>query len=149
MGPSERIAIVSAFTIVTLAYCSVLFFLLRRYEKLFHAYFRDKDFPDFTISPAAWRFRDLIFRWEGQTNTMLTNGARQMLLIPIVEEYERSGGVPFEVVNESLRQIFAAMREDPSPVDSRNTNVRSSLSVIRAFWGRFCNIPPFCSRVER
>jgi hypothetical protein len=43
-----------------------------------------------------------------------------------------------------------SMVEDPSANDRREQrNVRSSLSVIRAFWKNFCNIPPFCDGRER
>lgn len=106
-------------------------------------------FPKFLFSPKMRRAQELIYGWEVRTDTVLTSGARQMLLIPIIEQHERGEELSVGQLEESLSQLFTVMREDPSPVDSRNRNIRSSLSVIRAFWRRFCNIPPFCSRVER
>ena len=149
MGMWERILFIAALFVVLLFSYALVYFWARRYERLFKAFADWRYFPEFISSPRMWRFQELIHRLEERTNTVLTSGARQMLLIPIIEQYERGGEFSVGEVEESLSQLFTVMREDPSPVDSRNTNIRSSLSVIRAFWRRFCNIPPFCSGVER
>lgn len=148
MGLSDRIAV--AATLVVFSASFVMFFYwMRRYEKLFRTYGDWRFFLTFfRPDRRVWRFHELIDTWEARTNTVLTSGARQMLLIPIIEQYERGGTFSAEDVEQSLGQLFAVMMEDPAPVDS-NSSSRSSLSVIKAFWKRFCNIPPFCSRVER
>jgi hypothetical protein len=92
---------------------------------------------------------------EERVGIRLTAGARDMLLIPIAETRALEGFPPdvrfprgSEV--ESIERIMRSMVEDPSANDRREQrNVRSSLSVIRAFWKNFCNIPPFCDGRER
>lgn len=78
-----------------------------------------------------------------------------------------------DVARESIRRILETMKDEPAPADSRldasgvttvavqrssgvfrsvkrtttlgpRDRVRSSLSVIAAYWKRFCSIPPFC-----
>jgi hypothetical protein len=100
-----------------------------------------------------WSFaeRELI-SLEERTGIRLTSGARDMLLIPLSESGRRRGppGLDFRFgpEYESLQVILRTMREDPSLEDRETRDVRSSLSVIRAFWRNFCNIPPFCDGRE-
>lgn len=80
-----------------------------------------------------------------------------------------------EVLRESLGRLLATIRDEPAVGDRRldttdvtsivverkrsifnprgtsirlgpRRNVRSSLSVIQAYWKRFCTIPPFCAK---
>lgn len=78
-----------------------------------------------------------------------------------------------DVVRESIGRLLDSIRDEPAAADGRyagsevtsivverkpsrfrprgtptrlgpRTNVRSSMSVIQAYWKRFCTIPPFC-----
>src|ERR1700688_565284 len=118
MGLSDRIAVAATLVLVVSISFVVFFYWMRRYEKLFRTYADWRLFPDFFPSRGVWRFQELIHKWEARTNTVLTSGARQMLLIPIIEQYERGGAFSPEEVEESLGQLFAVMTEDPAPVDS-------------------------------
>lgn len=79
-----------------------------------------------------------------------------------------------DVVRQSIGRLLDSIRDEPAPADSRlagaevtsivvqrrsrfrprgaatrlgpRTNVRSSMSVIQAYWKRFCTIPPFCAK---
>ncbi len=77
----------------------------------------------------------------------LTWGAREMLAIPIIETLETRAEVNWEENEASIRDIVRAMAEDGPIVGLFGRN-RNSVSTIRAFWRRYCNIPPFCSRTE-
>lgn len=85
-------------------------------------------------------------------------------------------GLDPEVIRDSISRLLQTMKQDPSPADLRfdasdvtrvvvqrkrffrkdtatielgpRENVRSSLSVIQAYWKRFCSIPPFCGSVK-
>jgi hypothetical protein len=94
-----------------------------------------------------------------------TPGARLMLLIPLAEAKDRED---FERgnVEHSLNDLLEEMAEKPATVDKdleerkRRNRVgsnreerrrderrsRSSVSAIKAFSQRFCNIPPFCGQ---
>lgn len=87
---------------------------------------------------------------EERVGIRLTAGARDMLLIPLVEA-RSFAPVTSWTEAESLERILRSMAEDPSDYDrdGEQGKVRSSLSVIRAFWKNFCNIPPFCDGRER
>lgn len=101
----------------------------------------------------GWRYdEEELLRLEERSGIRLTPGARDMVLIPLAEAARgRRGRFPPGLEYASLETILRTMREDPSLEDRVDGpgNVRSSLSVIRAFWRNFCNIPPFCDGRER
>lgn len=83
----------------------------------------------------------------------ITPAARLMLLLPLYELSTRPWlrGPNLERSGDSLRQLLATMAESPAAADAvpgigrpRRLAVRSTLSVIKAYWKQFCNIPPFC-----
>jgi len=88
---------------------------------------------------------EMISAAERDAGVQLTWGARQMLIIPVAEALELRGEVDWRDVEGSIRDIVRTVAEEPAP-EERDRSVRSSISVIRAFFRRFCNIPPFCSR---
>jgi len=88
---------------------------------------------------------DFIRDAEIQAGVRLTWHARQLLILPVVESYERGEDVSLAQIDESIRDIVKTIAKDPSPDDGPGRS-RSSRSVIRGFHRRFCNIPPFCSR---
>lgn len=101
---------------------------------------------------------------------LLTPGAFLMLVIPLIEAAD---SVPPATVRESVGRLLETIKNDPAPFDARfdssdvkrvvvkrrarlfrrtppatelgpREHVRSSLSVIRAYWKRYCTIRPFC-----
>jgi hypothetical protein len=89
-------------------------------------------------------FLDRVIRdSERRMGTQISWGAREMLLVPIVESYNRRGPIPPEVIEESVRLVLSASAED-----GRSKEHLDSIDVIRGFHKRFCNIPPFCDRTE-
>jgi hypothetical protein len=101
--------------------------------------------PDWSLH--LQELRAEIARLARQNEIFLTPGTIVMLIIPIEEAYLRTGEINIEETKESLGILIRAMRETGDPRDRENQ--RSSFSLIRAFWKKFCNIPPFCSRTER
>lgn len=95
-----------------------------------------------------WAFPlfEIIERAELEAGVRLSWGAREMLAIPVVETLEARGDVSWPEVDISIRDVVRTMAEERGPDDSGRT--RNSVAAIRAFWRRFCNIPPFCSRRE-
>ena len=105
-----------------------------------------------------WRFRqrfyqaghplfDIIRRAEAKAGVKLTWGARELLTIPVLEIIQRGGHIDWAEVEQSVRDLLDTMKESP-PEKELPREVRSSRSVIGAFFKRFCNIPPFCSGRE-
>lgn len=97
---------------------------------------------------SRWNFPlfDIIERAELDAGIRLTWGAREMLAIPVIETIEARGDVSWSVVDSSIRDVVRTMAEERGPEESSER--RNSISAIRAFWRRFCNIPPFCSRTD-
>ncbi len=90
---------------------------------------------------------EIIARAERDLGVRLTWGAREMLIIPVLETLEREGSVDWHEVDSSIRVIVSTIAEHRQPEHERG-KARNSISVIRGFFQRFCNIPPFCSRKE-
>lgn len=89
---------------------------------------------------------EIIDAAERRSQVTLTWGARQMLIIPVVETIELRGRVDWREVQLSIDDIVRTMAEGDVPLPSGR--LASSVSVIHAFFSRFCSIPPFCSRRE-
>jgi hypothetical protein len=120
-----------------------------REDRSRRAYWRDWRDIHYRSPEGAYADR-LLVDLEERLGIRLTAGARDMLLIPIFEAQAQGRfGPPFGPIEflgrevESLEVILRTTSEDPSLYD-REGRTRSSLSVIRAFWKNFCNIPPFC-----
>jgi hypothetical protein len=89
---------------------------------------------------------EIIERAEAEAGVVLTWGAREMLSIPVVETMELRGDINWSEVDASVRDILRTMAEETQRQRPRPARTRDSVSVIRGFARRFCNIPPFCSR---
>jgi hypothetical protein len=83
----------------------------------------------------------------------ITPAARLMLVLPLYELGARPWlrGPNLESFGDSIRQLLETMAESPAAADMVPETIRraplperSALSVIKAYWSRFCNIPPFC-----
>jgi hypothetical protein len=98
---------------------------------------------------------------EIRNEIRLSTEAKQLLILPILEYQrianasndpyiERGINMDLELSNwrDSITKIIESMREEPARIDSivqgRRLYERTSMSVIKAFSKKFCNIPPFC-----
>lgn len=95
----------------------------------------------------GYPLEELILNAERQSDVRLTWGAREMLRIPVIEAIEAQGDVDWAQVDVSIRDIVGSMSESQAE-RGQPSMFRDSRSVIRAFFKRFCNIPPFCSRTD-
>jgi hypothetical protein len=85
-----------------------------------------------------------------------TDSAIVMLLLPLVDIVEdrsqlgsRFSDVSDAELQATLNTLLRTMGSDPARADevysaATQKSHRSALSVIKAYWRRFCNIPPFC-----
>lgn len=99
-----------------------------------------------TLGSEARNFVNVTLRrYERSQGLVLSNGARQLLRVPVVETAEFAEQFDREQTNASLANVLATLKEQPRSPAEGTDNVRTSVAVIRAFWKNFCNIPPFCS----
>jgi hypothetical protein len=88
----------------------------------------------------------IISLYEEKTNITLSPGARQILFIPFIEHSRMDGIINEMQINETISEVFSSLETSPDNRDEKlEGRIRSALSVIRAFWKRFCKIPPICS----
>lgn len=105
---------------------------------------------------------DFLAELEFKERIRLSEEAKQLLILPLIEVRKiivakRSSEVyPLaeEYVNaleswrESVTKIVRNVKNEPAMIDKnrrRFTEIeRSSISVIKAFADKFCDIPPFC-----
>ena len=85
---------------------------------------------------------------EREIGIELTWAARDLLLIPIVEQITEGREVDIRQVRSSIRSILEAIREDDSGHLRSERGSRNALAVIKGFFKRFCSIPPFCLPTE-
>ncbi len=100
-----------------------------------------------TIEDEARSFADSRIREFELTpsNPKLSGPARNMLRIPFSEATRRRGIFSEEQADRSFNLIFQSLRSQPTAEIEGDGKLRTSISVIRAFYNNFCNIPPFCS----
>jgi hypothetical protein len=90
----------------------------------------------------------LIERAERENGVNLSWAAREMLVIPVAEQLEEERPIEWRQVENSINKIVAAMREESSESHRSRRGEHNAVAVIRAFYQRFCNIPPFCSPTD-
>jgi len=88
----------------------------------------------------------------GAVGVQLTASAREMLAIPVMEQYEAGNttwaNTDWEIVGSSVHRIIDAAKRNHHLEDSTDGKLNAR-AMIRGFWSAFCNIPPFCVAVER
>lgn len=94
------------------------------------------------------RYEEIIQSFEEEHRIQLTPGAVEILFVPLIEVLDTREKLDQRVVAETLRALFNDIAKDADPRDLQ-VHRRSSLSVIRAYWKNFCNIPPFCAAPTR
>lgn len=89
----------------------------------------------------------IIAEAESVEKVVLTESAREMLAIPVMERFEAEPQVNWNAVMRSVRDIIAASKSDARSGETINGKL-NSIAIIRGFFKRFCNIPPFCVNPE-
>jgi hypothetical protein len=79
----------------------------------------------------------------------ISPAARLMVALPLYEVSRLDSAIyNHQETRSSITKLLNTMAEDPAYIDAslgpRINPFRSTLSVIKAYWSRFCNIPPFC-----
>jgi hypothetical protein len=104
---------------------------------------------------------NFIAQLESRLKIQLTEEARQMLILPLIEIQRIDNRIPpdsrnyrdtirnLESWRESVTKLLENMKDAPARADVtqnqlRQTSERTSLSVVKAYANKFCNIPPFC-----
>jgi hypothetical protein len=102
----------------------------------------------------------LITKTEIELRIKLSNEAKQLLILPLIEVLKIEDGrkdsfryrnykyYEFENWRKSIVLLMESIKYEPARIDRTEENYelskRSSISVIKAFSKKFCNIPPFC-----
>jgi hypothetical protein len=107
---------------------------------------RRRDFPSW-VDSSPLQF--IINSAEESTGVRLTWAARQMLAIPVQEQYvEGRQPISWSQVEESVRMLVRTTREDDSKASVSRRGETNAVGIIRAFFKNFCNIPPFCEPTD-
>ncbi len=99
-------------------------------------------------SETSRKYEELIHLLSNEIGINLSPAAKELLLIPILEQYQIKGKLEYWEVEKSLRSILLYAKVEPSVIESINTVKRTTMSIIKAFWKEFCNIPPFCTKKD-
>ena len=92
------------------------------------------------------RLEEFVESYEKENNLSLSPGAIELLFVPFIEILESGKKLDFIQVTTTFEILIATMKEYPS--NRENNRGRSSLSVIKAFWKAWCNIPPICDETR-
>lgn len=104
---------------------------------------------------------DFLSELEVRNNIRLSEEAKQLLILPLIEfqrvnnrnrdlyPYNRQEfRYDLEGWRNSIVKIVENVKYEPALFDryedNFRNNERTSISVIKAFANKFCNIPPFC-----
>jgi len=137
----------TAILILVILLLAAVALLLRQWRAARFGMFYSPEWPrPYSIYRWGSPLFEIIERAERSAGIRLTWGARQMLVIPVIETIEARGDVSWPEVDTSIRDVVLTMAEERVTDEAGRT--RNSVAAIRAFWRRFCNIPPFCSRRE-
>lgn len=101
------------------------------------------------FSPQLRQVEDFLQSFEKEYGVELTPGAYEMIVVPLVEVLQTGEELNLEMVRNTLEQIVIEVAKEPAARDvtlskKNSQQTRSSWSVIKAFWKRWCNIPPLC-----
>lgn len=159
MEPLLQYAVVALLTVATLgvALLAVIVFTalpyLKDQQRLMWR--KPRSLGPFDIS-SPW-IDDAIRSSASRHEITLSEGAHVLLAYPVREALDASVEDPrFAVsraeVEGSIENVIRAVLDDPDPRDvapaRRRLKVVTSLSLLRGLAKRYCNIPPFCTRVE-
>lgn len=102
----------------------------------------------------AYRF---VIKMEDEIGVKLSYEAKQILILPLLEVFRmnenRRGAIGYSEDfmsdwRNSVEKLIVNVKDEPAKIDrfenDSGIRKRSSISVIKAFANKFCNIPPFC-----
>ena len=92
------------------------------------------------------RLEEFVESYEKEYQLSLTPGAVELLFVPLIEVLESGDKLDFLQLTSTFQIVIQTMKEHPNKKDK--SEVRSSLSVIKAFWKAWCNIPPLCDETK-
>jgi hypothetical protein len=98
------------------------------------------------------RLNYIIDRTQEDARITLSWGAKEILMIPVLETIESKGYAEWGEIEYSIQRLVNTMAESPDYLDDEvndqysKRKKRNSISLIRGFHENFCNIPPFCAR---
>jgi hypothetical protein len=92
------------------------------------------------------RFEEFVESYEKEHQLSLTPGAVELLFVPLIEILDSGDKLDFVQVTSTFKIVIQTMKEHPSKREK--SEERSSLSVVKAFWNAWCNIPPFCDETK-
>lgn len=110
-----------------------------------------KRFKERNIQEELMQF---ISNMEEKYNITLTDSAIEMLLIPLEERYANEKDKIItnrDYIFKSIQDLFEEMSLNKNITEElfvKEAGERSSLSVIKAYHKKYCNIPPFCERTN-
>jgi hypothetical protein len=96
------------------------------------------------FGPELRVFEALLASFESARGLQLTPSAIELLLVPLVDELDAERQVDHAVLIKSLEELFDELEASPDPRDEGQ--VRSAVSVVRAWHLRWCKSPPFCAK---
>jgi hypothetical protein len=103
----------------------------------------------YNYSETARKFDELIHIISYKNGVNLSPAAKELLLIPILEQYQINGMLSEFEVEESLYTLIKTVKTNPSVNESENSTKRTTISIIKAYYNKFCSIPPFCSKKDK
>lgn len=158
MHTQESLILILIVGIATFLICGYILFILKRYYKIFRLDWKYGIYFRHIIKrrPFWKRDIDIILELEGiiddaeeQAGIFLTWGAREMLIIPIIEKIKLyDSHIDLIEIKKSITDIVNTIKEYDGGKYFHSKRKRDSISVIWGFHKRFCNIPPFCSRIK-
>ncbi len=109
--------------------------------------FLDWDEKYRTYGSVLARFEEFVESYEKEHQLFLTPGAVELLFVPLVELLDSGEKPSLDQVASTFKTLIHTMKDHPSKRDK--SGERSSLSVIKAFWKAWCDMPPLCDQTER
>jgi hypothetical protein len=89
------------------------------------------------------RLEQMLESYEKESKISLTPGAIELIFVPLVEILNNQQKLDFDSVSRTFEPLVEEIAAEPDSRDSQSRQ-RSSLSVVRAYWKRWSNIPPIC-----
>ncbi|CDZ68156.1 Hypothetical protein NGAL_HAMBI2605_64400 [Neorhizobium galegae bv. orientalis] len=96
-----------------------------------------------TLSPAN-QTPQIIQGEEQNLKIKLSQSAKDLLSLPIDEMIISGQQVNWGDVETSIKKLMETLANDTGPGSRDADNNVTSAAVVRAFWEKFCDIPPFC-----
>ena len=97
---------------------------------------------------STFELEQVVDEMETKHGVSLSTGARQSLIIPVLEAQSFGSTVSNHDVERSIGRIIEAASQHEDPLSGNRQQI-TAVAVARAIHLKFCNIPPFCSPVRQ